>query len=166
MNGLNFYKHMSGDSKVLKYMNLALSQAMKANNANEVPVGAIVIKDNKVIGHGFNCVIQKQSVSAHAEIEAINSASKFLNNYRLNDCDLFVTLEPCHMCAKAIVDARIKELYFGAYEPKSGAIESIDKFLVNDHLNHKVMFSGGYMQEECSDLLRKFFQSKRKQKIL
>jgi len=157
---------MKEDSKVLKYMNLALSQAMKANNANEVPVGAIVIRDDKVIGYGFNRVIQKQSVSAHAEIEAIDSASKFLNNYRLNDCDLFVTLEPCHMCAKAIVDARIKRLYFGANEPKSGAIESIDKFLDRDHLNHKVMFSGGHMQEKCSDLLKKFFQSKRKQKIL
>ena len=157
---------MKQENKVLKYMSLAISQALSANKINEVPVGAIVIKDDKVIGRGFNRVIQKQSVSAHAEIEAINSASKFLNNYRLNDCDLFVTLEPCHMCAKAIVDARIKALYFGAYEPKSGAIESIDQFLDNDHLNHKVMFSGGHMREQCSDLLRKFFQSKRKQKIL
>lgn len=143
-------------------MSLAIFQALNANKINEVPVGAIIIQDDKVIGSGFNRVIQKKSISAHAEIEAINSASKFLNNYRLNDCDLFVTLEPCHMCAKAIVDARIKRLYFGAYEPKSGAIESIDQFLGRDHLNHKVMFSGGHMQEQCSDLLKRFFQSRRK----
>ena len=92
-------------------MSLAISQAIRANNINEVPVGAIVIQDDKVIGRGFNRVIQRKSISAHAEIEAINSASKSLNNYRLNDCDLFVTLEPCHMCAKAIVDARIQNLY-------------------------------------------------------
>jgi tRNA(adenine34) deaminase len=163
--GYIFIIKMKQENEVLKYMSLAISQAIKANNINEVPVGAIVIQDDKVIGRGFNRVIQKKSVSAHAEIEAINSASKSLNNYRLNDCDLFVTLEPCHMCAKAIVDARIKRLYFGAYEPKSGAIESIDQFLDRDHLNHKVMFSGGHMQEQCSELLRRFFQSRRQKKI-
>lgn len=156
---------MKQKNEVLKYMSMAISQAIRANNINEVPVGAVIIQDNKVIGRGFNRVIQSKSITAHAEIEAINSASKFLNNYRLNGCDLFVTLEPCHMCAKAIVDARIERLYFGAYEPKSGAIESVDRFLSKNHLNHKVVFSGGHMQEQCSDLLKQFFQSRRRKKI-
>ena len=140
--------------------------AKLAYDNDEVPVGAIIVKNEKIIGRGFNEVITKNSVSSHAEINAINQASKFTNNYRLNGCDIYVTLEPCHMCAKAIIDARIKSLYFGAYEPKTGAIESIDQFLFRDHLNHKVLFSGGHMHEQSSDLLRKFFQSKRrKEKI-
>ena len=147
------------------YMNQALSMAEIAFEADEVPVGAIVVKDGIVIGTGFNKVMTNTSVSSHAEILAINNASKALKNYRLNNCELYVTLEPCHMCAKAIVDSRIDYLYFGANEPKTGAIESIDQFLDRDHLNHKVLFSGGHMQEQSSDLLRKFFQSKRKQRI-
>ena len=147
------------------YMSQALSMAEIAFEADEVPVGAIVVKDGMVIGTGFNKVITNNSVSSHAEILAINNASKVLKNYRLKNCELYVTLEPCHMCAKAIVDSRIDYLYFGANEPKTGAIESIDQFLDRDHLNHKVLFSGGHMQEQSSDLLRKFFQSKRKKKI-
>jgi len=147
------------------YMSQALSMAEIAFEADEVPVGAIVVKDGIVIGTGFNKVITNSSVSSHAEILAINNASKILKNYRLNNCEIYVTLEPCHMCAKAIVDSRIDYLYFGANEPKTGAIESIDQFLDRDHLNHKVLFSGGHMQEKSSDLLRKFFQSKRKKKI-
>jgi len=147
------------------YMNQALIMAEIAFEADEVPVGAIVVKDGIVIGTGFNKVMTNTSVSSHAEILAINNASKALKNYRLNNCELYVTLEPCHMCAKAIVDSRIGYLYFGANEPKTGAIESIDQFLDRDHLNHKVLFSGGHMQEQSSDLLRKFFQSKRKKKI-
>jgi tRNA(adenine34) deaminase len=146
-------------------MSQALSMAEIAFEADEVPVGAIVVKDGIVIGTGFNKVITNSSVSSHAEILAINNASKILKNYRLNNCEIYVTLEPCHMCAKAIVDSRIDYLYFGANEPKTGAIESIDQFLDRDDLNHKVIFSGGHMQEQSSDLLRKFFQSKRKKKI-
>lgn len=146
-------------------MDEAIDMAKLAFDNDEVPVGAIVVKRGKIIGRGFNQVKTKNSVSSHAEINAINEASQHIKNYRLIGCDIYVTLEPCHMCAKAIVDARIKRLYFGAYEPKSGAIESIDQFLERDHLNHKVMFSGGHMQEQCSDLLRSFFQSRRKKKI-
>ena len=147
------------------YMSQALSMAEIAFEADEVPVGAIVVKDGIVIGTGFNKVITNSSVSSHAEILAINNASKILKNYRLNNCEIYVTLEPCHMCAKAIVDSRIDYLYFGANEPKTGAIESIDQFLYKDHLNHKVLSSGGHLQEQSSDMLRKFFQSKRKKKI-
>ena len=142
-------------------MTEAMNMAKLAFNNDEVPVGAIVVNNEKIIGRGFNQVIAKNSVSSHAEINAINEASQFIKNYRLKGCDIFVTLEPCHMCAKAIVDARIDTLYFGANEPKTGAIESIDQFLNRDDLNHQVLYSGGHMQEQSSNLLKKFFQSKR-----
>ena len=143
------------------YMSLAMSMAKIAYEKDEVPVGAVVVQDGKVIGKGFNKVISKNSVSAHAEIIAINNASQTINNYRLRNCEIYVTLEPCHMCAKAIVDARLDYLYFGAKEPKTGAIESIDQFLSRNDLNHKVIFSGGHMQKESSEILKKFFRSKR-----
>ena len=143
-------------------MSQAIDEAKKAEKINEVPVGAIVVKDNKVIGRGFNRVIKDLSVASHAEIIAINNASKFLNNFRLKGCQIFVTLEPCHMCAKAIVDARLDDLFFGSMEPKTGAIKSIDKFLDRKDLNHKVRYSGGYMEKESSELLKSFFKSKRK----
>ena len=143
-------------------MKLALMQAKKAYEKNDVPVYAIIVKDGKVIGKGFNQVITNNSVSSHAEIIAINDASKTINNYRLISCDIYVTLEPCHMCAKAIVDARFENLFFGASEPKTGAIQSIDQFLERNDLNHKVNFSGGYMQKESSELLKRFFLSKRR----
>ena len=135
--------------------------AKLAFNSDEVPVGAIIVNNGEIIGRGFNQVIEKNSVSSHAEINAINEASQFIKNYRLKGCDIFVTLEPCHMCAKAIVDARIDVLYFGANEPKTGSIESIDQFLDRKDLNHKVLYSGGHMKEQSSNLLKKFFQSKR-----
>ena len=143
-------------------MKEAMNMAKLAFDNEEVPVGAVVVYYGQIIGKGFNEVIKKNSVSSHAEINAINQASHFLNNYRLNNCDIYVTLEPCHMCAKAIVDARLDSLYFGAMEPKTGAIESIDKFLDRKDLNHKVAYSGGHMQEQSSKLLREFFRSKRK----
>jgi tRNA(adenine34) deaminase len=145
-------------------MTEAINMAKVAFANNEVPVGAIVVHNGEIIGRGFNQVIEKNSVSSHAEINAINQASKFLKNYRLNGCDMYVTLEPCHMCAKAIVDARINFLYFGANEPKTGAIESIDQFLDREDINHNLGFSGGHMKNESSELLRKFFKFKREEK--
>ena len=142
-------------------MNNALDLAREAFKLDEVPVGAIITYEGKIIARGFNKVIIDNDVSSHAEINAIRDASKQIGNFRLNDCTMYVTLEPCHMCAKAIVDARIDTLYFGANEPKTGAIESIDQFLGRDDLNHKVLFSGGHMQKQSSNLLKKFFQSKR-----
>jgi len=139
----------------------AMNLAKLAFNSDEVPVGAVIVSNKKIVGRGFNQVRAKNSVSSHAEINAINEASQFINNFRLKGCDIYVTLEPCHMCAKAIVDARIDTLYFGAYEPKTGAIESIDQFLDRDDLNHKVLYSGGHLQEQSSDLLKNFFQTKR-----
>ena len=131
---------------------------------DEVPVGAVIVNNGEIIGRGFNQVIEKHSISSHAEINAINQASQFKKNYRLKNCDIYVTLEPCHMCAKAIVDARLSHLYFGAKEPKTGAIESIDKFLDREDINHHVVFSGGHMKDESSELLKKFFKSKRAKK--
>ena len=142
-------------------MTEAMNMAKLAFDDNEVPVGAIVVHNEEIIGRGFNQVISKNSISSHAEINAINQASQFIKNYRLNGCDMYVTLEPCHMCAKAIVDARINFLYFGATEPKTGAIESIDQFLDRKDINHNLAFSGGHMKDESSKLLRKFFKSKR-----
>ncbi|MDC1110371.1 nucleoside deaminase [Gammaproteobacteria bacterium] len=142
-------------------MTEAMNMAKLAFNNDEVPIGAIVVNNGKIIGRGFNQVIARNSVSSHAEINAINEASQFIKNYRLKGCDIFVTLEPCHMCAKAIVDARIDTLYFGANEPKTGSIESIDQFLDRNDLNHKVIYSGGHMKEQSSNLLKNFFQFKR-----
>ena len=143
------------------FMSLAVMEAKKALALNEVPVGAIVVKDNKVIGAGFNSVIRDHSVTAHAEINAINAASIITNNYRLANCDLYVTLEPCHMCAKAIVDARIDNVYFAAFEPKTGSIVSVDNFFDKKFLNHKVNYASGLMQDESSKLLKDFFRTRR-----
>ena len=143
------------------WMLMAIEEALKAKSLNEVPVGAVVIQENQVIGRGHNSVIKNNSIAAHAELNAINEASKTLNNYRLLNCDLYITLEPCHMCAKAIVDARIKNVYFAALEPKTGSIISVDNFFDKSFLNHKVNYSLGLMQQESSKLLKDFFLERR-----
>lgn len=142
-------------------MSYAINMAKEAFKNNEVPVGAIIVKDKKIIGYGSNSVIADCSVTGHAEINAIKSASNKLNNYRLVDCDMYVTLEPCHMCAKAIVDARIENLFFGALEPKSGAIVSVDNFFDTKFINHKVKYQYGFLDQESASLLRSFFASRR-----
>ena len=143
------------------FMMHAMNLAKIAFQKSEVPVGAIIVKNGEIIGEGFNQVISTNSVASHAEINAINDASETLENYRLNDCDMYVTLEPCHMCAKAIVDARMNHVYFAAREPKTGALESIDKFFDKSYLNHKVNFSGGYLEGESYKLLKEFFYLRR-----
>ena len=142
-------------------MREALKQAKLAKSINEVPVGAIIVKNSKIIGSGHNQNISSHSVSAHAEINAINEAGLFLKNYRLVECDMYVTVEPCHMCAKAIVDARLRNLYFATPEPKSGAIISVDSFFKKNFLNHVVDYEYGFLQEECSNIIKNFFISKR-----
>lgn len=148
--------------KINFFMELAFVEAKKAFKKNEVPVGCVIVHSNQIIGRGHNSVIDRCAVTAHAEILAIEAASKTLKNYRLLDADIYTTLEPCHMCSKAIVDARISNLYFGALEPKTGAIVSIDSFLERSDLNHRVNFSGGFMKDQSADLLKNFFISKRK----
>ena len=142
-------------------MAIAMDLANTAFQENEVPVGAVVVKDGKIIGKGFNQVITTNSVSSHAEILAINNASQTINNYRLKGCEIYVTLEPCHMCAKAIVDARIKNLYFATPEPKTGSIISVDNFLEKKFLNHRVNYEYGILRQESVELLKSFFASKR-----
>ena len=150
---------MKGFSEV--FMSLAISEAKKALDEDEVPVGCIIVKEGKVIGSGYNQVIKNNCVADHAEIVAIKNAGRVLKNFRLKDCDVYVTLEPCHMCAKALVDARVSNLYFGALEPKTGSVISIDNFLDTEHLNHNIDYAYGYMAKECSELLTSFFKSKR-----
>jgi len=142
-------------------MKLALEQAKVAYTSNEVPVGAIITNNKKVIGVGSNRVIGDSSVCSHAEINAIRDASKKLGNYRLNGSILYSTLEPCHMCAKAIVDARIKMVFFGAEEPKTGAIVSVDNFFEKPHLNFVVKYEVGLLQKESEELLKNFFKARR-----
>jgi tRNA(adenine34) deaminase len=146
----------------LDFMTLAFNEAHKALALDEVPVGAVIVKNGKVLGAGFNQVISSNSVSSHAEINAIQKAGKTLKNYRLNNCDIYITLEPCHMCAKAIVDARIKNVFFSTPEPKTGSIISIDNFFDKAYLNHRVLYQHGFLPEEGSELLKNFFKSKRK----
>ena len=143
------------------FMKMALDEAKLSFNDNEVPVGAIIVKDNEVIGYGHNQVIHTNNVTSHAEINAIIDASKNTNNYRLNNAKMYVTLEPCHMCAKAIIDARIDEIVFAAPEPKTGSIISIDNFLDRIPFNHKVSYRHGLMKEESSKLLKDFFKNRR-----
>jgi len=143
------------------FMGLAIQEAEKAVTNNEVPVGAIIVQQNKIIGKGRNRVIENQNVSSHAEIEAIIDASKNVKNYRLNKSTIYISLEPCHMCVKAIVDARIDEIVFAAPEPKTGSIISIDNLLDRISFNHKVSYRYGLMKEESSKLLKDFFRNRR-----
>lgn len=143
------------------FMGLAIQEAEKAFTNNEVPVGAIIVQQNKIIGKGRNRVIENQNVSSHAEIEAIIDASKNVKNYRLNKSTIYISLEPCHMCVKAIVDARIDKIVFAAPEPKTGSIISIDNLLDRISFNHKVSYRYGLMKEESSKLLKDFFKNKR-----
>ena len=143
------------------FMGLAIQEAEKAVTNNEVPVGAIIVQQNKIIGKGRNRVIENQNVSSHAEIEAIIDASKNVKNYRLNKSTIYISLEPCHMCVKAIVDARIDEIVFAAPEPKTGSIISIDNLLDRISFNHKVSYRHGLMKKESSKLLKDFFRNRR-----
>jgi len=142
-------------------MEIALDEAQLSFNDNEVPVGAIIVKDNEVIGSGHNQVINTNNVTSHAEINAIIDASKNTNNFRLNNAKMYVTLEPCHMCAKAIIDARIDEVIFAAPEPKTGSIISIDNIYERIKFNHKTSYKYGLLMNESSNLLKKFFKTKR-----
>ena len=140
----------------------AFEQAENAVLFDEVPVGCVIALNDRIISVGSNKCISKSSPIRHAEIEAIEAACTILKNYRLPDTSIYVTLEPCHMCCMAIVNARIENLYFGAKEPKTGAVVSVDNFLDKKFLNHKVNYSGGYMERESSKLLKDFFATRRK----
>ena len=142
-------------------MERAIELAKECFDDGEVPVGAVIVKDEKIIGEGKNKVIFENDVTSHAEINAIRDASKTIQNYRLNDCSMFVTLEPCHMCAKAAVDARISSVIFATSEPKTGSIVSIDNFFDKKELNHNPKYQFGLLKEESSKLLKDFFRLRR-----
>ena len=144
-----------------EFMLLAITEALKAEKKDEVPIGAVIVYNGKVIAKAHNLMEKKQSAIAHAEILAIKKACKKLKSWRLLDCELYVTLEPCAMCAGAIANARMKKVYFGAYEPKSGCAESRHKILTESGLNHTVEYQGGVMEEDCAKLLKDYFKKKR-----
>lgn len=144
-----------------RYMTRAIELAKKSYKKKEVPVGCVIVLDEEIVGEGFNRVIAEKDISSHAEINAIKQASKKTNNYRLNNCVMYSTLEPCHMCAKAIIDARIDEVIFAAPEPKTGSIISIDNIYERIKFNHKTSYKYGLLQNESSNLLKKFFKTKR-----
>lgn len=145
-----------------KYMKMALNQAKKAEKLGEVPIGAVIVKDGVVIAKAYNKRNTSNLATHHAEILAIEKACKKLNDWRLDGAEMYVTLEPCPMCAGAIVNARIKTLYFGAFERKSGAVFSNFHILSKGVLNHKTDAIGGILESDCSNILKEFFSSKRK----
>lgn len=143
------------------WMQAALELAQKAFQEQEVPVGAVLVQEGQIIGRGYNQSIQCQDPTAHAEIQALRDASKKLNNYRLPDTTLYVTLEPCLMCAGALVHARIKRLVFAASDPKTGTIHSVEQALEKPFHNHKIEYDNGILEDEASQLLKSFFQLRR-----
>lgn len=140
------------------YMGIALEEAQKAFEKGEVPVGAIVVKDECVIGRGHNLVESAKDPTAHAEVLAIRQAAQILGGWRLAGCDLYVTVEPCAMCAGAIVLARISGLYVGTPDPKTGACFSLNQLVTDPRLNHRVELFTGILEEECAQLMRQFFR--------
>lgn len=146
-----------------KFMKLAIKEAEKARSKDEVPIGAVIVKDGKVISRGYNLRESKQNSLKHAEIIAIDKACKKLDNFRLEDCDLYVTVEPCLMCSGAIVQSRIRKVYFGTRDEKYGSVTSVaNAFEIK--ANHKVEFEEGICKEECESLMKDFFKELRQRK--
>jgi tRNA(adenine34) deaminase len=144
------------------FMRLALEQAQAALEMDEVPVGAIIVRDQRVIGAAHNLCVQLRDATAHAEMLAITQAAESVGDWRLDNCTLYVTLEPCVMCAGAILQSRIPQLVFGALDPKAGAVSSMFKLLDDQRLNHQTqVVSSGIFAPQCGQLLSSFFQNKR-----
>ncbi len=144
------------------FMREALVQAQYAKAAGEVPVGAVVVRNGEIIATGFNCPISGHDPTAHAEIMALRNAAAVCRNYRLPDCELYVTLEPCAMCVGAMIHARLKRVVFGAYDPKTGACGSVVDLFMQKELNHHTTVTGGILQDDCSAMLKAFFAERRK----
>ena len=144
-----------------QYMDLALAEALKAESAGEVPVGAIVVADGAVVGRGFNQPISTNDPTAHAEMVALREAARTIGNYRLSTVTMYCTVEPCVMCAGAMIHARIARLVFGAPDPKAGSAGSIYNVLTDPRLNHRVEVLSGIRQSECASLLQDFFARRR-----
>lgn len=142
-------------------MREALELARQGAQLGEVPVGAVLVKDGEIVGRGFNCPISGHDPSAHAEMVAVRDAASRLENYRLVGSTLYVTLEPCSMCAGLIVHSRITRVVYGATEPKAGVVASRGRFFEQEFLNHRVLVEGGVLAQDCSELLSAFFQARR-----
>jgi len=142
-------------------MEEALRSAQRALEAGEVPVGAVVVCDRRIVGRGYNRNIADSDPTAHAEILALREAGATVGNHRLGDCELFATIEPCAMCAGALVHARIKRLIYGADDPKAGAVHSVMQVLNHPHLNHRMEVRAGVLAGRCTDLLQTFFRNRR-----
>lgn len=144
-----------------RFMREAMELARQGAELGEVPVGAVLVQDGEVIGRGFNCPISTSDPSAHAEMVAIRAAAAVVGNYRLPGSTLFVTLEPCSMCAGLIVHSRVHRVVYGATEPKAGVAVSRGQFFSQDFLNHRVLIEGGVLAQECSEMLSAFFKARR-----
>ena len=147
-----------------KFMKAALKEAQKAYSIGEVPVGAVIVYNDKIIARGHNTREIDQSVLGHAELNAIKKACKKIGSWRLEDCDMYITLEPCPMCSGSIIQSRIKNVYFGAYDLKTGAAGSVLN-LFDYPFNHKVNVVGGIMEEECSRIIKDFFKELRQKNV-
>lgn len=145
-----------------KFMKAALKQAQKAKTNDEVPVGCVIVLNGKIIARAHNKREKLQDATAHAEILCIKKACKKLGSFRLCDCEMFVTLEPCPMCAGAVINSRIKKLYFGAYDKKAGCCGTLYALTEDGRFNHKAETEGGILEGECADILKQFFADKRK----
>ena len=150
--------------KYIKYMKEALKEAKKAELIDEVPIGCVIVKGDKIIARGHNQRETNQSPIGHAEIIAINKVSKKLKSWRLEGCDIYVTLEPCIMCSGAIIQSRISKVYYGASDPKGGALGSSINVLEAKNINHHPEIISGVMQEECSKIITNYFKQKRQSK--
>ena len=147
-----------------KFMKSALREAKKAERAEEVPIGCVIVKDGKIVARAYNMRQTKRLATAHAEILAIEKACRKIKDWRLDGMEMYVTLEPCAMCAGAIANSRIKKVWFGAYEQKGGGVVSKFNILSESGLNHVTDFEGGLLEEECSNLIKEFFRARRKPK--
>lgn len=142
-------------------MKLALKEAKKAELIDEVPIGCVIVKDDKVIARGYNTREKDHLVTSHCEINALRKAQKKIKDWQLTDCELFVTLEPCPMCAGAIYQSRIKKVYFGAYDLKQGALGSSFNLYDIKTLNHHPLIQGGILEKDCQQIIKNFFKNKR-----
>lgn len=151
-------------SREEKYMKEAIKQARKAMAIGDVPIGCVIVYNDKIIGRGYNRRMKDRNTLSHAELNAIKKASKVMNDWRLDGCEMYITLEPCQMCSGAIVQSRIKKVYVGAMNPKAGCAGSIMNLLQVPQFNHQVEFKKGILEEECSQMLTTFFRELRKGK--
>lgn len=149
------------DEKDNRYMELAIEQAQIAEENGDVPIGAIIVYQNQIIGRAYNQREQLQDPTAHAEIIAITQAAAFLESWRLIDCTIYVTLEPCCMCAGALVLSRMKRLVYGCDDPKTGAVKSLYHIVQDDRLNHRLEVTSGVLADDCTAMLQAFFHRRR-----